>query len=85
MSYKVNSLNPFDKGFFGKSIAAWSKIQKSKGEMLAPSVLKSDSIDDFNRHFDMLLFKPKFEKSPVADLFESTPAVVQRKDFFAGL
>lgn len=70
---KVNSLNPFDKGFFGKTMAAAQMMNRSRGEMLYPSKLSLDSIDDFNKHFDMMKLNSKFEKSPVKDTFSTLP------------
>lgn len=54
MTFKVNSLNPFDKGFFGKTLNSWSK--RNVAESLTPSNLKLDSFDDFNKHFDIFTF-----------------------------
>ena len=51
MTLKVNSLNPFDRNFFGKTIASLARDQKVRGEFLNSSVLKHDSIDDLNKFF----------------------------------
>lgn len=71
MAFKVNSLFPFDKAFFGKPMRAWSN--RNSGEMLNASNFKLDSIDDLNNHFDKKLFEfvgsRKLEKSPVNDTF----------------
>lgn len=63
---KVNSLNPFDKGFFGKTMSAWAKRDI---KISNPSNLKMTSIDDFNRHFDLQLMAKKLEKTPPSDTF----------------
>lgn len=69
MAFKVNSLFPFDKAFFGKPMRAWAN--RNSGEMLYPSRLKMDSIDDFNKHFDSMFSKlGRSEKSPAVDTFE---------------
>jgi len=89
MAIKLNSLNPFDRGFFGKTMAAWAKINKTRGEMLNPSNLKMSSIDDFNKHFQDKLFPMKFERAPHSDNFSKAEKVEnleipdQFSDFFS--
>ncbi len=69
MSFKVNSLYPFDKAFFGKPMRAWAN--RKSGEMLHSSNLKMDSIDDLNKHFDNMFFNmKKLEQTPTVDTFE---------------
>ena len=45
MTFKVNSLNSFDKGFFGKTMQAYAK--ENKGKVQNPSKLELSSIDVF--------------------------------------
>lgn len=47
MTYKITSLNPFDRGFFGSTLLKQRKFPKN----FTPSKLEQDSIDDFNKHF----------------------------------
>ncbi len=69
MTFKVNSLNPFDKAFFGKPMSAWAN--RNSGEMLKPSKFTMDSIDDFNKHFAAKMKDfGKLEKSPEIDTIE---------------
>lgn len=69
MTLKVNSLNPFDRNFFGKTIASLARDQKVRGEFLNSSVLKHDSIDDLNQFFVKKSIQ-SLEKMPVADTLE---------------
>lgn len=58
---KVNSLNFFDKGFFGKTMAEYAKENASR-KVLNSSSLKMNSIDDFNKHFDIISNAPKWKE-----------------------
>lgn len=84
MAIKVNSLNPFDRDFFGKTMADWVNKRKYSGKMLYPSNLKQSSIDDFNKHFQDKIFQMPFEKSPAADEF-SQEAKIEIPDKFRTL
>lgn len=55
MTYKITSLNPFDRGFFGSTLLKQRKFPKN----YTPSKLEQDSIDDLNKHFlqKMFMFK----------------------------
>jgi hypothetical protein len=55
MSFKVNSINPFDRKFFGRSMR---KFIVSKN-VTTPLKVNMDSVDDFNRHFQKQLFELK--------------------------
>lgn len=67
MQFKVNSLNPFDKKFFGKSMAAWSN--RKSADISNPVKMELSSIDDFNKHFMDKIFGHKLERSPKSDTF----------------
>jgi hypothetical protein len=54
---KVNSLNVFDRKFFGKSMKEWAN-RKIVGT-LSSSNIKLDSVDDFNKHFQQKVFNFK--------------------------
>jgi hypothetical protein len=54
---KVNSLNVFDRNFFGKPMKEWAN-RKIVGT-LPSSNIKLDSVDDFNKHFQQKLFNFK--------------------------
>ncbi len=49
MAFKVNSLFPFDRNLFGKTMAAWDKM--NRGQMLHPTKHVMNSADDLNRYF----------------------------------
>lgn len=66
---KTNTLNPFDKAFFGKSMAARSRDLKNSGELLTPSKSKLDCIDDLNNFFVKQSIAKTLEKTPVSDTF----------------
>lgn len=66
---KTNTLNPFDKAFFGKSMAARARDLKNSGELLTPSKLKLDCIDDLNNFFVKQSIAKTLEKTPVSDTF----------------
>ena len=55
MSIKINSLNPFDKGFFGKTMNDWAKYHKDHPLKADSSNLKMSSVDDFNKYFQYKL------------------------------
>ncbi len=69
MAFKVNSLNPFDKGFFGKTMQAYAK--EYKGKVLTPSKLEQSSIDDLNKYFSKKMITERLEKSPTTDVFKA--------------
>ena len=48
---KTNTLNQCDKAFFGKTMIARARDLKNTGELLVPSNLKLDCIDDLNHFF----------------------------------
>lgn len=66
---KVNSLNPFDKAFFGKTMASRARDLRNRGEFLNPTILKSDSVDDLNHFFLNKMISKTFEKTPEVDTF----------------
>lgn len=70
---KVNSLNFFDKGFFGKTMAEYAKENASR-KVLNSSSLKMNSIDDFNKHFDIISNARKMERVPMDDIYEAVPS-----------
>ncbi len=70
MAYKVDFLYPFDKGFFGKTLAdSANKAVKIDN----PSNLKMDSVDDLVKHFKDECIRCAFERSPKVDSFEVKP------------
>jgi hypothetical protein len=69
MTFKVNSLSPFDKKFFGKSMKSWGN--RNIGEPLKSSKLKLDSVDEFNKYFQQKTFDLKAGKSAIVkDTFD---------------
>lgn len=68
MSYKVDLLNPFDKGFFGKTL---TEVANNTVKIEKPSKLVLDSVDDFVKHFKDACIKTSLERSPMADSFET--------------
>lgn len=69
---KTNTLNPFDKAFFGKTMIARARDLKNTGELLVPSNLKLDCIYDLNHFFVKQSIAKTLEKSPVSDSFVKT-------------
>lgn len=67
MSFKVDFLYPFDKGFFGKTLSAWSKSHA--GEGIKPYKIEMSSIDDFNKHFADKFFEHRLERTPETDKY----------------
>ena len=66
MIRKVNSLNPFDKGFFGQNLL---NAKKNMPQNVIPSKFKADSIDDLLKYFDEKMFKKvTLEKAPKTDM-----------------
>ncbi len=73
MTFKVNSLNSFDKGFFGKTMQAYAK--ENKGKVQNSSKLELSSIDDLNKYFSKKMFTERLEKSPTTDVFKTETPV----------
>lgn len=66
---KVNSLNPFDKAFFGKTMESRARDLRNRGEFLNPTILKSDCVDDLNHFFLNKMISKTLEKTSDADTF----------------
>lgn len=69
---KTNTLNPFDKAFFGKTMIARARDLRNRGEFLNPTILKSDCVDDLNHFFLNKMISKTLENSPVSDSFVKT-------------
>ncbi len=86
MAIKINCLDSFDKGFFGKTMTEWSNINKARKVSQNASSLKQDSFDDFNKHFyDKMTYRnPK--NIQVSDVFTKEEQVAfsdPLQDFFS--
>ena len=80
MAPKVDFFYPFDKGFFGKTLAQAAKQPLPEG--FIPSKLKLDSIDDLVKYFDSKLFSPQpLERSPKVDKVVIKQPLAANKDF----
>lgn len=66
---KVNSLNPFDKAFFGKTMESRARDLRNRGEFLNPTILKSDCVDELNHFFLNKMIARTLEKAPDVDTF----------------
>ncbi len=86
MAIKINCLDSFDKGFFGKTMSEWAQINKSRKISPNGSNLKMSSVDDLNKYFyDKMTYRnPK--DLQVNDVFikeEQVPFSDPLQDFFS--
>ena len=80
MTFKVNSLNPFDKAFFGKTMQAYAN--RNSGEILNPTKLELSSIDDLNHYFSKKIITERLERAPKADVFKPEAKIEAEPNFY---
>lgn len=75
MSMKITSLNPLDKGFFGKTMREWANCRMNIANE-KPSKLQMTSVDDFNKHFQDKLFSKEMRRVLNSDVFSKQEEVL---------